>query len=205
MDTDYLRDAKSRFINPGIRSIEPYRQLVSGSATATDSILLSPPSSPFTGIFHSLRHGHFFNAHISLVAILCEALIVALATIAFKPGTAFVAYTASTFITTAILAMMLVGVVCLPCTHKSRLPNGGAREPETLVGVMLLLFASHMLESLAGLAMMKRNERDELLKSWGKKYARGSVVGIDEQEREGIVRNEVGKLNWSIVPSSELI
>ncbi len=76
--------------------MKPYHQLLHGNAKASDSILLAPGSNPFTSSFRSLAHSHFFNAYISLVAILCEALIVALANVPFKLGTAFKAYIAAT-------------------------------------------------------------------------------------------------------------
>ena len=90
-----------------IRSMEPYRQLLHGEAKGVDSILLVPHSNPFTGLFHSLAHKHFFNAYISFVAILCEPLIVSLANIPFKPGEAWKAHTVANWMVVAMLSMML--------------------------------------------------------------------------------------------------
>lgn len=39
------------------RNMEPYRQLLAGEVKA--SILLAPHTNPFTGVFYSVRNGHF--------------------------------------------------------------------------------------------------------------------------------------------------
>ena len=37
-----------------------------------------------------------------------------------------------------------------------------------------------------GMAMMNQKERDMMISSWNKRYAIGSVIGVDGVEREGI-------------------
>lgn len=163
--------------------MEPYRQLLAGGAKASDSILLAPHTNPFTGLFYSLRNGHIFNSYISLVAILCEPLIIALANIPFKAGLTFTAYQASTYVTIGILSMMLMGIIWMLC--RKRTPEL-IRKPDTVASVLLFLCGSSMLEDFKGMALMNRKERDVIINRWDKRYAIGSVIGVDGVEREGI-------------------
>lgn len=173
------------------RKIEPYRQLLHSNAQASDSILLSPHSNPFTGLFHSLKNSHYFNAYISFVAILCEPLIVALANIPFKPGLAFVAYRACTFVTIAVLSMMLIGLVWMLCRKKTP----AFRTPETLADMMIALCGSRMLADFKGLSDLDTRERDAVVGGWGKRYAMGTLVGVDGVERDGIDEQDVDKIS----------
>ncbi|KAL8792874.1 MAG: hypothetical protein Q9195_004516 [Heterodermia aff. obscurata] len=167
-----------------IRAMEPYRQLLHGSAPASDSILLAPHSNPFTGLFYSLRNGHYFNAYISFVAVLCEPLIVALANIPFKPALAFIAYRICTYISIGILSLMLIGIAWMLC--RKRTPGLSTDRPKNLAEVMVALCGSHMLEDFTGMSTFEKKERDGIIKGWGKGYSMGSLVGVDGVEREGI-------------------
>lgn len=163
--------------------MEPYRQLSAGGAKASDSILLAPHTNPFTGLFYSLRNGHIFNSYISLVAILCEPLIIALSNIPFNDGLTYIAYRASTYVTVGILSMMLVGLIWMLCRKRT---SKLARRPDTVASVLLFLCGSSMMIDFKGMAMMNQKERDMMISSWNKRYAIGSVIGVDGVEREGI-------------------
>lgn len=164
--------------------MEPYRQLLSGNVKASDSILLAPHTNPFTGIFYSIRNGHFFNAYVSLVAILCEPLIVALSNIPFKAGLAFMAYRVSTYVSVGILSMMLLGIFWMLVVRK-RTPEL-VRRPDTVASILLFICGSAMLDDFKGMSRMDREERDAMVKRWDKRYSMGNVIGLDTVEREGI-------------------
>ena len=122
--------------------MELYRQLRSGSALPRNSILVSSCSQPFTGLFHSLRRAHYFNAYIALVAILNEPLIVCLANVPFKPGHAFEAYTVATWLSVAILLMMLAGLIWKLCRWDT---VDVKRRPGTIAANLVQICGSHML------------------------------------------------------------
>ena len=112
-------------------------------------------------------------------------MIIALANIPFKPGTAFIAYTIATWIIVGVLSLMLIGIVWLLIKRRGH-NSHEIRAPESLGGVLWLLCGSHMLGEFQGMAEMGRRERDEIVKSWEKKYSLGSLVGFDGVEREGV-------------------
>lgn len=163
--------------------MEPYRRLLMRAVKANDSILLAPHSNPFTGLFYSLRNRHYFNAYISLVAILCLPLIVALASIPFKASLVFQTYRASTYFSIGVLSMMLIGIVWLLC--RRRTPDL-VRRPDTIVSMLLFLCGSNMREDFKGMSLLRRQERDEEVMRWDKSYAMGNVVGVDGEERPAV-------------------
>ena len=167
--------------------MEPYRQLLTGAVKANDSILLAPHSNPFSGMFYSLRNRHYFNAYISLVAILCLPLIVALASIPFKAGLTFIAYRVSSYISIGTLSMMLVGIAWLLC--RRRTPDL-VRQPDTIASVLLYICGSSMRDDFQGISLMRRRERDEEVRRWGKSYAMGNVIGVDGVERQAVDESE---------------
>lgn len=163
--------------------MEPHRSLQQGSAHPWHSILLAPSSNPFTGVFQSLRHGHFFNAYYSLMAVLCEPLIVCLANIPFNPGEAFLAYTVATWLSTGILGLMLIGIFW----RLSRLKIAQTiQRPDTIAGMMFQICGSHMLGDFTGMAQLTKRARDDAVRSWGKRYTMGRFVGTDGIQRLGV-------------------
>lgn len=160
--------------------MEPYRDLQQGLAHPRDSILLAPHSNPFTGVFYSLRHGQFFSAFYSLVAILCDVLTVCLANIPFKPDSVFVVYTTATWLSTGIMGLILVGIVWRAFRRSAA---KGIRRPDTIAGMMFQISGSHMLDDFAGMALLTKRTRDNTIRSWGKRYTMGNLIGTDGVQR----------------------
>ena len=63
---------------------------------------------------------------------------------------------------------------------------GMYRRPDTIASVLLYLCGSRLTEGLRGMAEMGRRERDEVVVGAGRRYAMGSLIGVDGVEREGI-------------------
>ena len=78
--------------------------------------------------------------------------------------------------------MMLAGIIWTLC--RKRMPKL-VRRPDTVASVLLFLCGSNMLESFKEMALMDRKERDAIINRWDKRYAIGSVVGVDGVERKG--------------------
>ncbi len=174
-----------RIVFAETRAAEPYRQLRHGSAHPRDSIDIPPCSQPFTGIFHSFRRAHYFNAFMALVAILCEPLIVALANVPFKPGHVFEGYLVSTWLSVAILLLMLGGLVWKLIRREGSGANFAER-PSSIAGILMLICGSHMLMDFGGMAELREQERNRAVHGWGKRYAMGKMIGLDGVERVGV-------------------
>ena len=154
-----------------LRETNHYRLLLlapsSSPATAEQTILACPPGDPFTGVAYSLDK----KAWLSLVAILMEPLIVALANIPFQPGIAFMAYQTSTYFTIAVLSLMLSGHLgLLVRTRVSGLVTKRLTEAardRSIGRVLRLICSSSMLGDFRGLSTMRSEEREEGRGYWG--------------------------------------
>ncbi|KAL8760552.1 MAG: hypothetical protein Q9184_003263 [Pyrenodesmia sp. 2 TL-2023] len=183
-------------VDDDLRATHPHRLLLLASSSsaaapkARQSILASPPSNPFMGLVYSLRRMTWLPGWLSIVAVLTEPLIVALANIPFKPGTAYMAYRVSTYVTIGVLSLMLLGLLGVLLRQKvnGELMKRGmeAGRERTIGRVMGLVCGSCMLSEFRGLAELDEKSRDEVVQRWGRGYRMGQLVGVDGVERWGI-------------------
>ncbi|KAI4217327.1 MAG: hypothetical protein LQ351_000636 [Letrouitia transgressa] len=194
-------------LDDDLRTTEPYRLLVLGSPPpgAMSSVLATPPSNPFTGLFHSVKRRAWLPAWMSGVAILTEPLIVALANVPFHAGTAHIAYRVSTYVVIGVLSLMLLGIVGLLVRSweswswswsRSGEDKGGRRtmikwgmeaaRDRAMGRRMGLVCGSWTLEMFRGTAEMTGRKRDDVVEGWGIGWHMGQVVGVDGVERWGV-------------------
>ncbi|KAL8785769.1 MAG: hypothetical protein Q9213_003147 [Squamulea squamosa] len=182
-------------VDDDLRATHRYRLLLlapssSEKPTARQSILASPPSNPFMGLGYSLRRMIWLPGWLSIVAVLTEPLIVVLANIPFKPGTAYMAYRVSTYVTIGVLSLMLLGLFGVLGRQRINgvLMRRGmevARE-RTIGRVMGLVCASRMLGEFRGLAVLDEKSRNEVINGWERRYRMSQVAGVDGIERWGV-------------------
>ncbi len=60
------------------------------------------------------------------------------------------------------------------------------RRPDTIAAVILSLCGSYIPGDFAGMATMGNHERDQIVTERDRRYAMGSMVGVDAMEREGV-------------------
>lgn len=182
-------------LDDNLRATHPYRLLLhaswpSSAPRARESILASPPADPFLGLVYSLQRKAWLPSWLSLVAILTEPPIIALANIPFKAQATFEAYRVSTYVTMSLMLLGLLGV--LNVLREERVSGEEAMRgievarDRTVGSVMGLLCGSTILSDLRGLAEMGTEERDSVVMGWQKRYKMGDVLGVDGAERWGI-------------------
>jgi len=150
-------------------TLEPYRQLFICSQKAKDSLLINKSSTPLTALLPSLSNGRFFLSLVSFSAILAEILIVCLSNVHYRRATALSTFTISTWLSTAIIAIMIITLVLIACCGQPKLPM----EPNTLAAALCFLAESSILERFEGmdLATLETKERNEMISGLGLKYA----------------------------------
>ncbi|KAL0253434.1 hypothetical protein SLS55_010413 [Diplodia seriata] len=90
-----------------IHTMEPYRRIALGRASAHSSILAPTSPHAIPAIFSSLRRRHFFPAYLSLLSVLSEILIVTLASVPFHLATLLEAFRVSVFVSVGIVGLMV--------------------------------------------------------------------------------------------------
>ncbi|KAF1997785.1 hypothetical protein P154DRAFT_565134 [Amniculicola lignicola CBS 123094] len=124
----------------------PYCRLALGHAKAEESILMTEPSHPLTGLPQAIYHRHYVLALAATAAILSQLLTVTLSTIPFDSANAWNAYVASTWISISILLVMLLTLVVLFFHRVPDLPV----QPNTLAGHMIYLTNSRLPDIFRG-------------------------------------------------------
>jgi hypothetical protein len=122
-------------------SNRPYSALtMPRGAAAANSVLLSNPSHPLTALFYSSTWSHLLLASVTMMAILSEVLVVALSGVPFTTATIYLAFELSIYMSTGILAAMIVTIVAVLVWTMKRGPRSGLpKVPETLAEVFCLL------------------------------------------------------------------
>jgi hypothetical protein len=136
------------------RIMEPYRRMADRRQPtyAEDSIYASPTGTPFSTVFVALVRRSYAVAVIAAVALLSQVLIIAVPGVPFSAGQIAPAYRASTFVSLAILGVMVLafGVVLARRRGDPPMP----RDPDTPAHVWLYLCASRMVDTSRGLEVV---------------------------------------------------
>ncbi|OMP85167.1 hypothetical protein BK809_0000266 [Diplodia seriata] len=163
-----------------IHTMEPYRRIALGRASAHSSILAPTSPHAIAAIFSSLRRRHFFPAYLSLLAVLSEILIVTLASVPFHIATLLEAFRVSVFVSVGIVGLM---VVTLPAVWVYC--RGAAVGPPVCVAdtVMMLMGredgegGNEVAGVLGGMGGLRRSERDKAIEGLGRRYRMVGVRG----------------------------
>ncbi|KAF8855234.1 hypothetical protein BDZ45DRAFT_746746 [Acephala macrosclerotiorum] len=172
-------------IDTDIRKSATYANLLKGSASPQDSILLPSWQSPISAIIPSIRNGHYLTAIISFIAILTEFLPLFLANIPFSFGATKLAYTVCNYFSMAILILMTLSLLALIFKKLDRV-GSLPRKPDTLASVGVYLASTGdggMVDNFQGLSLVGRQERDEAVRDLGCVYSLGFV---EEDGREEV-------------------
>jgi len=136
------------------RIMEPYRRMADERqpARAEDSVYASPTGTPFSTVFVALARRSYAVAVIAAVALLSQVLIIAVPGVPFSEGQIAPAYRASTFVSLAILGVMVLAFGVVVARRRGDPPM--PRPPDTPVHVWLYLCASSMVDTSHGLEVV---------------------------------------------------
>ncbi|KAK3372663.1 hypothetical protein B0H63DRAFT_439963 [Podospora didyma] len=159
---------------------------------AHESVLLSPPSSLFAGIWRALRTRDGMLGNVALCALLAKFAPILFSAIPFRNTVTWKMHESCTWMAVALLAYMVVVLVlaaALPYINLIMRKKQGQMmpdmpvEPNSIAGCMYYVCDSGMLKDFEGLATIRAKERDRLVGIMGKRYVFGAVVGISGGRR----------------------
>ena len=160
--------------------LEPFRRLHTGHATPESTILISRSLFHVTAFFTSLYRRSYFIALVAFVAVMAEVLIIILPGVPFNSSEIARSFTISSYLSIAILALMLVVLAAIWLR-----PKGPAlpRTPNTLGTLCLYLCDSQMRFELSDMAYMKKGERDYAVRDLEREYVLLSGLGDNGEIR----------------------
>jgi hypothetical protein len=164
-----------------VHTLTPYHSLAQSPAAPGSTILAQRRSWPFAALFSMTYHRHVFAASITLIAILSEMLVIALAGVPYAAGQILLESQACNYMSILILGFMICGIVCMILWRRNapELP----RAPDTVLGVMSYVADSKMLYDFEGCEYLESKYMDNRINDLGKKYMYGRCQGVDGQLR----------------------
>lgn len=125
------------------------------------------------GIGSSISAGHYLLAFIAAIGLLSEVLCVTLSAIPFNPAKLWAAYDVSTWISVAVLGVMLVALVFIFFYQEPIMPV----KPDTMAGNLVYICDGALPEMFKELGGQTTGERDQSITYKGLRYDMGFTLG----------------------------
>ncbi|KAM7222499.1 Zonadhesin [Rhypophila decipiens] len=173
---------QSYFLSVSIMA--PYQAMALRTQPPERSILLSPCTNPFSGLYSALKQRHPFLFATSLAAILSEFLPVFLANLFFSLSQTTRTATACASIASIILGLSILVLVSSFFVKWPPMPV----DPRSIAGMMYYVSLSHMLagqqnghdagrSDFEGISELNGTEREKRVREKGRRYFYGVLVG----------------------------
>jgi hypothetical protein len=160
----------------------PYLLLSLRTQPPGSSVLFTPSTNPFSGIYSSVRHRQPFLFAVSLAAILSEFLPVILSNVPFNLAQTGTAATVCAVLSCIFLGFMLA---VLGSSFFVRYPPMPV-DPRCIAGLLWYVSKSAMLEDFEGVSRLEGKERERRVKEMGRRYFYGVLAGEGEGRRLGV-------------------
>ena len=167
-----------------VRCKVPYILLASrDGATADESVLVSSPSNPISGLFSRSTWKSYFLGPASLMAFLSEILVVTLAAVPFSTERAYEDFEACVSICIIILGMMILTVPVM-LAWKLTKDVGTPKLPECIADLFAMVDPDLALK-FASLGNLDEKDRNCAIRSWNLCYRMQKMqYGPDNQGPE---------------------
>lgn len=167
---------------PGVAIVSPFLLLSQRPQSAGRSILLSPPTNPFSGVFSAIRRRHLYLSIVAATSIIGEALPMFLANVRYSVTLTQRAHLIAVYVSASILFIMIVVMVWSFFIRWPHMPV----DPSTIAGAMYYVHDSTLLQNFDGLGALPKKERDARVNLMGYKYEYGDMYGVSGAERTGV-------------------
>jgi hypothetical protein len=152
----------------------PYTLMAQRTQPASRSILFTPSTNPFSGLYSAIKHRHLFLLSVSVAAILSEFLPVVLSNVPFN-----LAQTRTAATVCAALSVLFLGVMLsvLAWSFFMRYPPMPV-DPRCIAGMLYYVSQSPLLlEEMEGVSVLNGKEREARVAQAGRRYFYGVLAG----------------------------
>jgi len=171
-----------------------HQHLARGPQLAQKSILLSPPSNIFAGLFQSVLHIRgVLSCNIALATFLAKFTPILLSNVPFHNTVTWKMHESCTWMAVLVLGYMILVLVAstvISLRGKRRSKNKNSVMPvrvNTIAGAMYYLCESGMVKDFEGLSTRGPKERREAVCAMERRYVFGEVVGtVSGTRRVGV-------------------
>lgn len=158
----------------------PYQLMATKTQPAIHSILFSPNTNPFSGIWSAIKHRHAFLGAVSGAAILSEFLPVILSNVPFNLAQTQTAATVCAVLSCVFLILMISTLVWSFFIRYPPMPV----DPRCIAGLLYYVSRSRMVveeRDFQGLSRLDRQERELRIRELGRRYFYGVLAGSSER------------------------
>lgn len=163
--------------------ILPYQQLSQCALPAERSILLSPPTNAFYGLYSAFRQRSIFFGFVAFASILAELVLpVTLSHVPFSHLDTYETQLVCAWLSISILSLMILVILCSFLIRWPHMPV----DPRTIAGAMFYVCDSWMLGTMEGMATLGKKERDSIIHAQRLRYEFANSVGVSGKERMNV-------------------
>ncbi|KAL6399087.1 Zonadhesin [Ilyonectria robusta] len=169
-----------------VAMIVPYQVMAHSPQSASNSILLTRPTNPFSGIWSALKHGQPFPAVVAFMTILSEFMPILLANIPYTLTQTEITHDICLHMSVVILGLM---VLTLGGSFFIRYPHMPV-DPRSIAGAMYYVSESGMLNQFSGMASLSNEERKKRVQELGGRYWYGDILTRAGATRPAVDRDD---------------
>jgi len=156
-----------------VSAVTPFQQMAKRTQSAARSILMSPLTNPFSGVYTAVRYRELFLFVTSLAAILSEFLPLLLSNVPFSLAQPYDAAAACSILSCIFLSVCIAVLIASFFVRYPPMPV----DPRSIAGAMYYVSQSHMLSDFSGISRLDAKERELRVKEMGRRYFYGVLVG----------------------------
>ncbi|GKU02813.1 hypothetical protein FLAG1_05905 [Fusarium langsethiae] len=165
-----------------ITMVVPYQVMSYGPQSASNSVLLTRPTNPFSGFWSAVKHRQIFPGLVALMAIFSEFMPILLANIPYSLSQVRISHDICARISVGILALMALTIIISFLIRWPDMPV----DPRSIAGAMYYVSESNMVDHFSGMAAMDGDERKQRIKELGGTYLYGELTTRSGERRPAV-------------------
>lgn len=166
-----------------VAGILPYQQLSKHALPAERSILLSPPTNAFYGLYSAFQQRSIFLGAVAFATLLAELFLpVTLSHVPFSHLDTYETQLVCAWLSISILALMMIVILYSFLIRWPHMPV----DPRTIAGAMFYVCDSWMLGTMEGMATLGKKDRDSIVRAQRLRFEFASSEGVNGKERMNV-------------------
>lgn len=162
--------------------VVPYQVMSHGPQSASNSVLLTRPTNPFSGFWSAVKHRQIFPGLVAVMAIFSEFMPILLANIPYSLSQVRISHDICARISVGILALMAITIIISFLIRWPDMPV----DPRSIAGAMYYVSESNMVDHFSGMAAMDGDERKQRIKELGGTYLYGELTTRSGERRPAV-------------------
>ncbi|KAL2677230.1 hypothetical protein Neosp_010998 [[Neocosmospora] mangrovei] len=154
-----------------VAAITPFRRMADKSQSPTRSVLMTPPTNAFSGVFVALRAGDLLLFLTAVASLMSQFLPILFANVPYNLTQTRLAHQVCSRLSAGLLVFMVIGLFGSLFVKWPDLPV----DPRSLVGAMYYVAEAPWVAGIEGVAGMNAKDRKNKIQGLGGRWSYGYV------------------------------